>query len=186
MGCVRTALQVAKSKKLTVLCHFLFSVEIGISGFGSSTSSVFMSVLLWYKMLICYFSIKNLITSLFLSWSCTQLSTCLNTPAAEKRPNFMGKWERTSYVAVTVHWGRTQDGRESFGAHKIASQFTCLLFSQQLLHIRNLFKKQSFLKEAKKNHAYSIICSPTQREGEDDGFSLYVQEIHKSPVLMGI
>ena len=38
----------------------------------------------------------------------------------------------------------------------------------------------------KKNHAFSIMCSPTQKQGEDDGFSLYVQEMHKSPVLMGI
>lgn len=76
--------------------------------------------------------------------------------------------------------------KESSGVHETVSEFTCLLFDTQLLHIRDLFKKKRFVKGGKKNHAYSIICSPTQKQGEDDEFSLYIQETHKSPVLMGI
>lgn len=155
MGCVRTALQVAKSKKLTVLCHFLFSVEIGISGFGSSTSSVFTSVLLWYKMLICYFSIKKLD---YISLLIMELHATFNLfkhARCGKKPQFYGKMGADKLcgcdrpLGTVIEQQGTQDGRESFGAHKIASQFTCLLFSQQLLHTRNLFKKKSFVKRQK-------------------------------------
>lgn len=43
---------------LAALQHFLFCTQIGISAFGSSSSHLFLSVLLWYQMLICCFSIK--------------------------------------------------------------------------------------------------------------------------------
>lgn len=112
-------------------------------------------------------------------------------PIAEKTPilwenaNVQATWLWLSVWDIYTDQQWTVDGKESFGVHEIVSEFTCLLFNRQLLHIRNLFKKESFVEE-EKNHAYSIICSPTQKQGEDDGFSLYVQEIHKSPVLMGI
>lgn len=44
--------------ELAALHHFLFCTQIGIGGFGSSSSHLFLSVLLWYQMLICCFSIK--------------------------------------------------------------------------------------------------------------------------------
>lgn len=64
---------------------------------------------------------------------------------------------------------------------------------QAALPQQDLFKKESFVKgknsnsnNNNNNNAPRIICSPTQKQGAGDGFSLCAQEIHKSPVLMRI
>lgn len=76
-----------------------------------------------------------------------------------KNTDFTGKCKRTSYMAVTVRVGHLYTGRqgtpdrqekESSGVHEIVSEFTCLLFNRQLLHIRDLFKKERFVKRKKK------------------------------------
>lgn len=79
--------------------------------------------------------------------------------------------------------------REAVEGMELFHEPTGLLLNRQPFHSRDLFEKESFVKGEKNNNnnnASRIICSPTQKQGAGDGFSLCVQEIHKSPVLMRI
>lgn len=108
-----------KKTMLTALCHFLFSIEIGISGFGAGIFHLFMSELLWYEMLICYFSIKTRLHLPSYHGTTRSSPSVQACPAQGNKTNptdLMGKCKRRRAVAAPIHkghWHRAADGQES-------------------------------------------------------------------------
>lgn len=188
MGCIQIVLWVAKGGKklLTALCHFLFSTEIGISGFGAGISHLFMSVLLWYEMLICYFSIKTrLHLSSYHGTTCSSpwVQAC---PPQEKKPpiwwenaNVGELWLRLSTRAIDTDLQELQAGRRAAGSTEPSRSSHGSRSTRSWGCMGNLSEKESFVtRKRKENHACTLLCSPTQNQM---GF-LFGE--HKSPVLM--
>lgn len=169
MGCIQIVLRVAKGGKklLTALCHFLFSIEIGISGFGAGISHLFMSVLLWYEMLICYFSIKTrLHLSSYHGTTCSSpwVQAC---PPQEKKPPIW--WENANVGELWLRLATRATDTDLQGAAgelqraRNVPEVPVALSQPVAGYARGISEKESFVeREKKENRAYTLMCSPAE------------------------